>query len=125
MDGYRTHANGSPVLFDASGSENPAGDRLMYDQLYSYGARSFSIWGENGELVWDSGDFIEQYLASAECTLGENRNIPCASYFNTGHNEGSAFDSRSDAKGPEPEVLPWGKSTISISPSSGLSAWAG
>ncbi|QJD60346.1 alkaline phosphatase [Pseudomonas sp. gcc21] len=109
VDGYRKNADGSPVLFDASGTQNPAGDRLMYDQLYSYGARSVSIWGENGELVWDSGDFIEQYLASDECKLGENRNIPCASYFNSGHDEGNAFDSRSDAKGPEPEGITVGK----------------
>lgn len=107
--GYRTDANGEPVMFTAEGIEDPAGDRLLYDALYSYGARSFSIWNDNGELVWDSGDQIEQYLAGDHCRLGAARTIPCAEFFNSGHDEGSAFDSRSDAKGPEPEGLALGK----------------
>lgn len=109
VEGYRKDDAGAPLLFDASGTENPAGDRLMYDRLYAYGGRSFSIWGANGELVWDSGDAIEQYLASDACRLGSDRSIPCATYFNSGHDEGDAFDSRSDAKGPEPEGLTLGK----------------
>ncbi len=101
--GYQTNADGSPKKFTAAGVADPAGDRLMYDKLYSYGARSFSIWGEDGALVWDSGSEIEKFLSSAECKLGSTRNIPCADFFNSGHNEGNAKDSRSDAKGPEPE----------------------
>jgi hypothetical protein len=89
--------------------EDANGDRLMYDRLHSYGARSFSIWDANGALVWDSGAAIEQFLNSADCRLGSNRSIPCATYFNSGHNEGNALDSRSDAKGPEPEGLALGK----------------
>lgn len=54
-----------------------------YDELYSYGARSFSIWDTTGQLVWDSGDFIERYL---------NDNFPDL-----------LDDTRSDNKGPEPE----------------------
>lgn len=101
--GYRTDETGAPVMFNASGVEDTDGDRLMYDALYSYGARSFSIWNENGEQVWDSADQFEQYFASEECMLGTARNIPCTDYFNSGHDEGNALDSRSDAKGPEPE----------------------
>lgn len=107
--GYRTDALGQPVMFNTSGVEDPTGDRLMYDALYSYGARSFSIWNAQGELVWDSGDQIEQFLASDECMLGTDKSIPCAEYFNSGHDEGSAKDSRSDAKGPEPEGLTIGQ----------------
>lgn len=107
--GYRTDETGAPVMFNTSGEVDPAGDRLMYDALYSYGGRSFSIWNADGEQVWDSGDQIEQFLASEDCMLGSARNIPCADYFNTGHDEGSAMDSRSDAKGPEPEGLTIGK----------------
>ncbi len=103
--GYRTDVNGDPVMFTAAGVEDPAGDRIMYDSLYSYGARSISIWDENGELVWDSGDQFEQFLASEACMLGAERTIPCAEFFNSGHDEGSAMDSRSDAKGPESEGL--------------------
>lgn len=107
--GYRTDTSGAPVLFDASGAENPAGDRLMYDTLYSFGARSFSIWNDEGELVWDSGDEIERFLASDECLAGAARNIACRDFFNSGHDEGDALDSRSDAKGPEPEGLTIGR----------------
>jgi len=104
-EGYRTDSNGDPVMFTAAGVEDPAGDRIMYDTLYAYGGRSFAIWDAEGALVWDSGDAIEQFTASDECMAGAQRNIPCADYFNSGHDEGSAFDSRSDAKGPEPEGL--------------------
>jgi hypothetical protein len=109
--GYQVDsATGNPVKYTAAGVRNDlTGDRLMYDNLYSYGARSFSIWNANGTLVWDSGAAIEQFLASADCKLGSNRSIPCATYFNSGHNEGNALDSRSDAKGPEPEGLALGK----------------
>lgn len=107
--GYQTNADGSPKKFTAAGVADPAGDRLMYDKLYSYGARSFSIWGEDGALVWDSGAEIEKFLTSADCKLGSTRNIPCADFFNSGHNEGNAKDSRSDAKGPEPEGVALGK----------------
>jgi len=104
-DGYRKDADGNPVMFDATGIENPAGDRLMYDNLYAYGARSFSIRDEDGNLVWDSADQFEQYFASADCMLGSNRDIPCVDYFNATHDEGDTFDNRSDNKGPEPEGI--------------------
>ncbi|HEY0923033.1 choice-of-anchor I family protein [Rheinheimera pacifica] len=104
-DGYRKDANGNPVLFNRNGVEDENGDRLMYDQVYAYGGRSFAIWSADGELVWDSGDFFEQYLASDECKLGSARDIVCADYFNSNHSAGSSFGNRSDNKGPEPEAL--------------------
>ncbi|MCW5670961.1 MAG: choice-of-anchor I family protein [Hydrogenophaga sp.] len=107
--GYRTNPDGSPMMFSAAGVADPLGNRLMYDQLYSYGARSFSIWNANGGLVWDSGAEIEKFLASSDCKLGSARNIPCADFFNSGHDEGNAKDSRSDAKGPEPEGIALGQ----------------
>lgn len=107
--GYRTNPDGSPMMFSAAGVADPLGNRLMYDKLYSYGARSFSIWNANGGLVWDSGAEIEKFLASSDCKLGSARNIPCADFFNSGHDEGNAKDSRSDAKGPEPEGIALGK----------------
>ncbi len=108
-DGYRKDAEGNPVMFDVTGIENPAGDRLMYDNLYAYGARSFSIRDEDGNLVWDSADQLEQYFANADCMLGSNRDIPCVDYFNATHDEGDTFDNRSDNKGPEPEGVTVGK----------------
>lgn len=68
-----------------------------FDKLYTYGARSFSIWDANGNLVFDSGDDMERITAAI---YGEA--------FNNDEdvNEG---DTRSDAKGPEPEALTIGE----------------
>lgn len=69
-----------------------------YDQLYSYGARSFSIWKTNGDLVFDSGDQLEQITAAM---------LP--NDFNSDDEENDSFDDRSDDKGPEPEGVAIGK----------------
>ncbi|MEY1662461.1 choice-of-anchor I family protein [Isoalcanivorax beigongshangi] len=103
VQGYRTDEAGAPVMFNAQGEQDAHGDRLMYDQLYAYGARSFSIWSADGALVWDSGDQFEQFLLSDQCKLGSARNIDCASYFNSGHNAPGKARARSTGKGPEPE----------------------
>jgi len=68
-----------------------------YDKLYSFGARSFTIWSSDGELVFDSGNDFEIITAK---TLGI--------HFNT-NNYKNQPDSRSDDKGPEPEALSVGK----------------
>lgn len=107
--GYRKDATGKPVMFNAAGAQDPNGDRLMYDELYSYGGRSFSIRDESGAVVWDSGSQFERYLASDTCKLGPNRDIACKLYFNSGHDEIGTLDSRSDAKGPEPEGIALGR----------------
>jgi Ca2+-binding RTX toxin-like protein len=62
-----------------------------YDKLFSYGARSFSIWDSKGNLVFDSGDDLERITAAA---------FP--NNFNAS-NDSNSFDNRSDNKGPEPE----------------------
>ncbi|MEY3939325.1 MAG: hypothetical protein RL659_2166, partial [Pseudomonadota bacterium] len=48
----------------------------VYEKLYAYGTRSFSIWNAQGQQVFDSGDQLEQLTKD---------------------------DDRSDNKGPEPE----------------------
>lgn len=114
--GYHKKADGSPKLYNFdTGLEDPsltAADpksRLMYHTLYSYGGRSFSVWDENGALVWDSGSLLEKFIAeNPGCKLGAARAIPCTPHFNTGHDE-YKFDSRSDAKGPEPEGVTIGR----------------
>ncbi|GAA5632608.1 hypothetical protein Acal02_03260 [Acinetobacter calcoaceticus] len=83
--GYQTNVDGSPKL-DANGL-------LTYDKLYAYGARSFSIWNTQGQLVWDSGSEFEKKTAEL---------FP--DYFNSDH-EAVVFDDRSDNKGPEPEGI--------------------
>eukprot|EP00904_Undaria_pinnatifida_P006684 jgi/Undpi1/3145/HiC_scaffold_15.g06519.m1 len=65
--------------------------------LYAFGGRSISIFnGKSGDLVWDSGDFIETYMANPENGVTE--------YFNS-NTEADTFDERSDDKGAEPEGL--------------------
>ena len=107
--GYRTDASGQPVLFNASGVPDAAGDRLMYDQLYTFGGRSFSIWNDAGQLVWDSGAEMEKFFASDSCKLGAKRDLPCKDFFNSNHEAGSSMDNRSDNKGPEPEGVAVGQ----------------
>jgi len=62
-----------------------------YDKLYTYGARSFSIWDDNGDIVFDSGDEIGKKVALYEPLL-----------FNQSDGE---IDKRSGNKGAEPEAL--------------------
>ncbi|NEQ41643.1 MAG: calcium-binding protein [Okeania sp. SIO3I5] len=67
-----------------------------YDQIFANGGRSFSIWDAAGNLVFDSGDAFEQITAEE---------VPI--YFNSDNDE-NTFDTRSDAKGPEPEAITTG-----------------
>ena len=66
------------------------------DVVYAIGARSFSIWNSAGELVFDSGDQLEQITAAA---YPENFNAS---------NDDNGLDDRSDNKGPEPEGVTLG-----------------
>ena len=64
-----------------------------YSELYAFGARSFSIWNTQGELVFDSGDAFERTTAEV-----------APQFFNSNHSEAN-FEGRSDDKGPEPEAI--------------------
>jgi hypothetical protein len=75
----------------ASGDAN--GDGLI-DSLFAYGARSFSIWAEDAEAVYDSGAELEERIATL---------LPTA--FNSTNDANNSFDTRSDDKGPEPESV--------------------
>lgn len=72
-------------------TEGDIGGDNDYDELYSFGARSISIWDANGNQVFDSGDTMEQVTAAT---------FP--DYFNAS-NSNNTKDNRSDDKGPEPE----------------------
>ena len=63
-----------------------------FEQLYAFGTRSFSIWNDQGQLIYDSGDDFEQITAEQ---FPED--------FNANNDENDSFESRSDNKGPEPE----------------------
>jgi len=93
-EGYQKNADGTAKL-------NERGN-LVYDHLYSFGTRSVSIWVENDQqtgldLVWDSGDQFEQYIAKQYPEI-----------FNFNHEE-AGLDNRSDNKGPEPEGVTLGQ----------------
>ena len=79
----------------ANGDIDGDGD---FDEIYAYGARSFSIFTSKGELVYDSGDEFEQITAKF---------LP--NDFNSTNDENGSFDNRSDDKGPEPEALTVGR----------------
>lgn len=66
----------------------------MHEYFFSYGARSFSIWDEFGNLVFDSGDEFEQIIAR-----------DYADNFNSTNDDNDSQDNRSDDKGPEPEAV--------------------
>jgi len=74
-------ANGSGVGVNSSGK---------YERLFTYGARSFSIWdADTGALVFDSGDDFER--------RAYNDATPSLLF--------SALKGRMDNKGPEPENI--------------------
>ncbi|WP_349616417.1 choice-of-anchor I family protein [Azotobacter salinestris] len=72
-----------------------------YERIHAFGGRSFAIWTQNLEPVWDSGADFERIVAEAN-----------PEFFNSNHTE-NGFDTRSDDKGPEPEGLTlaslWGR----------------
>jgi hypothetical protein len=69
----------------------------VYEEIYTYGARSFSIWSSDGQRVFDSGSEFERITASL---IPDNFN---------GQNDENSFDNRSDDKGPEPEAITTGQ----------------
>ena len=63
----------------------------LFEKLYTFGARSFAIWTDRGDLVYDSGSLLEEMIAEK---------FP--NQFNS-NLDANTFDDRSDDKGPEPE----------------------
>jgi hypothetical protein len=110
-----------PASLDAKNNENlgrlavnaSLGFKLVdgkpvYERLYAYGGRSFSILTNDGRLVYDSANEFETVIAD-KVNKGElaawafnstnDSNFP----GNVPGESNDTFDSRSDAKGPEPE----------------------
>jgi hypothetical protein len=71
-----------------STGKNAAG---QCNELYAFGARSFTIWSTDVARVYDSGDDLERRTTS----------LPNGN-FNTSH-DSNTLDARSPTKGPEPE----------------------
>lgn len=70
----------------------------LYEELYAFGARSFSIRAADASLIWDSGDELERITA---------QQYP--NDFNANNDENQSFENRSDNKGPEPEGVAIGR----------------
>jgi hypothetical protein len=100
-----TNNGGGDIVSVAGSGDNQILGRLTVSKIdgnldadalietpYMFGTRSFSIFDINGNLIWDSGSFLEQYIATNHPTL-----------FNSEANDPAEFDKRSDNKGPEPE----------------------
>lgn len=74
-----------------------------FDELHSYGSRSFSIYDETGALVFDSGRLFEDVVASLRpANAFNNDDFPT--------DDPDVIDeNRSDNKGPEPEAIATGQ----------------
>jgi hypothetical protein len=92
-DGAALKASSALGRLNVTTSRGDIDDDGDFDELYSLGGRSFSIWSSRGELLFNSGDELEQVTAAA---------FP--GFFNA-DNTANNFDNRSDNKGPEPEGL--------------------
>ena len=90
-------ATGEADVLRVTSAMGDADGNGEYDAAYAYGARSFTIWDQNGLVVYDSGDDFERITASVH-----------GAQFNNGDDE-NAGDSRSENKGPEPEALTVGQ----------------
>jgi DNA-binding beta-propeller fold protein YncE len=80
--------NASTIDGKLAGAADPDFDRLQV-----LGSRSFIVWDRWGNLVFDSGDQLEQITAAF-----------APANFNA-DNAANNFDDRSDNKGPEPEAI--------------------
>jgi hypothetical protein len=81
---------GQPIAFP---EETPVAG-CVYENLYSFGSRSFTIWDtDTGRAVFDSGSDMERITAQQ---LGGSFNAS---------NDSNDGDDRSDDKGPEPEAV--------------------
>lgn len=77
-----------------STGKNAAG---QCNELFSFGARSITVWDADFKPVWDSGDQFEQ----------RTKDLPNVA-FNASH-DNNTLDGRSASKGPEPEGVTIGR----------------
>ncbi|NOH93112.1 alkaline phosphatase [Vibrio sp. AIC-3] len=72
----------------------PQGTLAADQKVQAFGSRSFSIWDESGELVFDSGDDFARIVLEQD---------PAS--FNSTNDNNQSGDDRSDDKGVEPEAI--------------------
>ncbi|OED82749.1 choice-of-anchor I family protein [Vibrio splendidus] len=72
----------------------PQGTLAADQKVQAFGSRSFSIWDESGELVFDSGDDFARIVLEQD-----------PANFNSTNDNNQSGDDRSDDKGVEPEAI--------------------
>ncbi|CAH7157737.1 Alkaline phosphatase [Vibrio chagasii] len=72
----------------------PQGTLAADQKVQAFGSRSFSIWDESGELVFDSGDDFARIVHDQD-----------PANFNSTNDNNQSGDDRSDDKGVEPEAI--------------------
>ncbi|KJY84033.1 alkaline phosphatase [Vibrio galatheae] len=72
----------------------PINELTKESHIQSFGARSFSIWDENGQLVFDSGDQFADLVFAHQ-----------PKHLNSSNDSNASADGRSDDKGVEPEAI--------------------
>ncbi|MEZ8628364.1 choice-of-anchor I family protein [Vibrio splendidus] len=72
----------------------PQGTLAADQKVQAFGSRSFSIWDESGELVFDSGDDFARIVLEQD-----------PANFNSTNDSNQSGDDRSDDKGVEPEAI--------------------
>ncbi|MEZ9063939.1 MULTISPECIES: choice-of-anchor I family protein [unclassified Vibrio] len=72
----------------------PQGILAADQKVQAFGSRSFSIWDESGELVFDSGDDFARIVLEQD-----------PANFNSTNDNNQSGDDRSDDKGVEPEAI--------------------
>ncbi|PTP10491.1 alkaline phosphatase [Vibrio splendidus] len=72
----------------------PQGTLAADQKVQAFGSRSFSIWDESGELVFDNGDDFARIVLEQD-----------PANFNSTNDNNQSGDDRSDDKGVEPEAI--------------------
>ena len=72
----------------------PQGTLAADQKVLAFGSRSFSIWNDSGELVFDSGDDFARIVLEQD-----------PANFNSTNDNNQSGDDRSDDKGVEPEAI--------------------
>ncbi|MEC7939340.1 MAG: choice-of-anchor I family protein [Pseudomonadota bacterium] len=72
----------------------PQGTLAADQKVQAFGSRSFSIWNDSGELVFDSGDDFARIVLEQD-----------PANFNSTNDNNQSGDDRSDDKGVEPEAI--------------------